>query len=152
MNLKEQRQGQLRIATILFFAIGVAVIMVFLVWSGQHGAEDFRERIGEDEVLEEDAVHRECVAGLGCMIIEGVGADQCDTDEECIVECTDSDGGNEPGIRGDTRGYDDEWKVQGYVDECADDVNLREYSCTEDGQVRLHIVECPGGCAEGACV
>lgn len=62
-----------------------------------------------------------------------------------IPNCTDSDGGKEYYIKGETRSPIGYWE-----DTCTSNYNLQEGTCIEN--LGVHSYECPFGCSDGACL
>jgi hypothetical protein len=61
-------------------------------------------------------------------------------------ECTDTDGGNEPFVKG-TVTYGENSRV----DECITDSYLNEQVCGTDGRIKQYGTPCLGGCEDGVC-
>ncbi|MBT4823640.1 hypothetical protein HN695_04580 [Candidatus Woesearchaeota archaeon] len=68
------------------------------------------------------------------------------------VKCTDSDGGEEPTVKGVVKGGMSGSGAQGLVsDSCLNGKTLKEYKCGSNGGVGYTTMECPNSCSEGRC-
>jgi len=83
----------------------------------------------------------------------------CDLLEE--VSCTDSDGGEDYDVRGETKLTRSDGETFSYEDFCIDSEKLNEYSCNLATIDKENCLEgcnldvqynCPNGCVDGACV
>jgi len=91
-------------------------------------------------------MHATCTQGR-CVRTPGAGTNQCSSNNDCIQSCTDSDGGNNPYVKGTvTLGS------QTYTDSCSTTNTLKEYYCANN-QIQNYMVICPTGytCQDGAC-
>ena len=91
--------------------------------------------------------HTECV-GTACVVVEGVGTDECASDADCqTTACTDPDGGKYVHVAGstcDSEGCESDYCV--YNNE-----RVFEYYCTGDVK-RKKPYDCAFGCSDGACI
>ena len=62
-------------------------------------------------------------------------------------KCYDSDGGKNYHVKGVA-----ETSTQRLEDHCNDDGTLTEKYCSDSGEIKAEVVECPNGCLEGACI
>jgi len=91
------------------------------------------------------AINHECPPGYGCLF------GRC---EKQLLQCTDSDGGNDTSKRGHVmivKGINtlsDKW------DECVDEITAREYYCDEANASVSEEIDCGSGfkCLEAKCV
>ncbi len=80
-------------------------------------------------------------------------SDLQDNDEKPY--CTDSDGGRDYGIKGETFGQvncgANRCGQSTVADKCENNVRLDEFYCGNDGYVYVDLYDCPKGCLDGAC-
>jgi hypothetical protein len=71
-----------------------------------------------------------------------------DSKNEILSNCTDSDGGMNYYIKGNSTD-----SIKTLIEGCVDSSNnVREFFCGEDGKIYSEDYDCPNGCKEGACI
>jgi len=90
-------------------------------------------------------MHTSCEQGI-CTRTPGIGTNQCNSNNDCIQSCTDSDGGRNIYVKGAVTYFG-----RTYTDESVKDA-VKEYYC-ENNVVRSSIIDCPSAymSLDGAC-
>ena len=109
------------------------------------------ESLHEYYCLKEDDY--EYVYRNNILCYERIPGSECFEGVCVVVECTDSDGGENLEEVGETKGKYGTVGMTTMTDECKSDTEVLEYTCVDEW-IQRNTIECPGNktCTGGVCV